>query len=185
MADWDERYKSGFTDHHAEPHGLVARFYRAVPKGRVLDVAMGAGRDGLFLAQRGYEVYGLERSIEAIKLARRGSLEDGVRLFPIQGDAAALPFKKESMEGIIVFYFFLRESFGDLLRALKRGGTLIYETFLKRQNEIDRYRNPDFLLGDGELIEICGSLDLLHYEEGVRWHNGKQRAVAQFVGRKR
>jgi tellurite methyltransferase len=185
MVDWDERYKSGFTDHHTETHGLLARFYRAIPKGRILDVAMGAGRDGLFLAQRGYEVYGLERSIEAIKLARRGSREGEARLFPVQGDAAALPIKDESMEGIVVFYFLLRDSLGDLLRALKDGGVVIYETFLKRQNEIDRYRNPDYLLGDGELIGLFGPLDLLHYEEGICWRNGKARALAQYVGRKR
>jgi tellurite methyltransferase len=89
------------------------------------------------------------------------------------------------MEDIIVFYFLLRESFSDLLRALKEGGVLIYETFLKRQNEIDRYRNPDYLLGDGELIELFRPLDLLHYEEGICWRKGKGRAVAQYVGRKR
>jgi tellurite methyltransferase len=185
MVDWDERYRWGFTDHHTEPHGLLARFYQVMPKGRVLDVAMGAGRDGLFLAQRGYEVYGLERSMEAIRLAGRGSLEAGARLFPVQGDAAALPFREDSMDGIIVFYFLLRESLGDLLRALKGGGAFIYETFLKRQNEIDRHRNPDYLLGDGELIELFRPLELLHYEEGVCWRNGKEKAVAQYVGRKR
>jgi tellurite methyltransferase len=185
MVNWDERYRSGSYGGNGDAHMLLARFHRAIPKGRVLDVAMGTGRDALFLAERGYEVYGLEQSMEAITLARQKGRAAGARFVPVHGDAAAPPFKEASMEGIIVFYFLLREPTAALLGILKKKGVIIYETFLKRQNEVDRYRNPDYLLGDGELVELFRPLDLLHYEEGVFRRGGRQRAVAQYVGRKR
>ena len=42
----------------------------------------------------------------------------------------------------------------DLIGLLAPGGLLLYETFLKRQNIIDRPRNPDYLLDDGELLGL-------------------------------
>jgi hypothetical protein len=65
------------------------------------------------------------------------------------------------------------------------GGLLIYETFLKRQNAIDRPRDPRYLLDDGELIGYFRHLDLLSYEEGVFNVGGKRRALARYAGMKR
>jgi len=73
----------------------------------------------------------------------------------------------------------------DIVDLLNSGGVLIYETFLKRQNAIDRHRNPDFLLEDGELPSYFKNLELLFYEETILEIKGKKRATAKFVGRKR
>lgn len=73
----------------------------------------------------------------------------------------------------------------DIVDLLNSGGVLIYETFLKRQNAIDRHRNPNFLLEDGELLFYFRNLELLFYEEAISDIEGKKRAMAKFVGRKR
>jgi hypothetical protein len=73
----------------------------------------------------------------------------------------------------------------EIKGLLRPGGVLIYETFLKRQNAIDRHRNPDYLLDDGELFSCFSGLDLLFYEETMGDDGGKKRAVAKYVGRKR
>ena len=74
---------------------------------------------------------------------------------------------------------------GDIATFLKKGGVVIYETFLKRQNDIDRQRNPEYLLDDGELISFFRGFDLLFYEETLSVTGGRKRAVAKLVGRKR
>jgi tellurite methyltransferase len=185
MVDWERRYREGFYDNATEPHPLLERFWSLIPGHHVIDIASGNGRDSLYLAEKGYRVWGLEKSQEAIKIAREKSRAAGRDVFLITGDAQALPFKKNSADGVIIFYFLLRDIMGEIADLLRKDGILIYETFLKRQNMIDRRRNPDFLLDDGELVSYFKDLDLLFYEETVSSPRGGQRATARFVGRKR
>ena len=169
----------------AEPHALVTRFWSSIPRGVVIDIASGNGRDALFLAGKGYPAVGLEKSGEALKKARErmGAREHRISL--VRADAEALPFKPGKAAGVLVFYFLLRDRMGEITDLLAKGGILMYETFLKRQNRVDRWRNPDYLLEDGELLSCFGALDLLFYEETMTAPNGERRAIAQYVGRKR
>jgi ubiquinone/menaquinone biosynthesis C-methylase UbiE len=180
--DWNKRYKEGFYDGASDPHELLKRFCHVIPRGWIIDIAMGNGRDAVFLADKGFDVCGLEKSTEAIKIAGQ-SAKDNLSI--ICGDAGLLPFKNNSAEGIVVFYFLLRSIMGDISNILKKGGVLVYETFLKRQNDIDRHRNPDFLLDDGELISYFKKFEILFYEETISISEGKSRAIARFVGRKK
>lgn len=182
MTDWDKRYKEGFYDGASDPHELLKRFWHAMPGGRVIDIAMGNGRDAIFLADKGFDVCGIEQSMEAIKIARQSAKKN---LSIICGDAGFLPFKQDTAEGILVFYFLLRNTMADIISILKKGGVLVYETFLKRQNDIDRRRNPDFLLDDGELISYFRGFEILFYEETISISEGKSRAIARLVGRKK
>ena len=183
--DWNSRYREGFNGGPGAlaPHELVTKLWPAIPKGRVVDIAMGTGRDLSFLSKKGFDVYGIEKSAEAINIARSVL---GEKAGLTRGNAEHLPLRHESVEGVLVFYFLLRSIMGDIAAILKRGGVVIYQTFLKRQNGIDRWRNPEYLLDDGELISFfLGGFDLLFYEETVSLEHGKKRAVAKLVGRKR
>jgi SAM-dependent methyltransferase len=184
--DWDKRYREGFYDGADEAHELVGKFSRLMPPGKaVIDIAMGNGRDLIFLAGKGFPVYGLEKSEEAIKLAREAAQKEHRQLTVIRGDAYSLPFKAGVAGCVLVFYFLVREIMEELTKLLAPGGILIYETFLKRQNSLDRPRDPRYLLDDGELLGYFGCLDLLSYEETVLDAGGKLRAVARYTGRKR
>ena len=185
VKDWDERYRSGFYGGNIEPHGLVKKFWKAFPGVFVADIAMGSGRDAIFLASRGLSVTGLERSAEAARIARESMRKKNLPLSVVRGDAARLPFKKESFNGVIVFYFLLREIAPEITAILKRGGILIYETHLKRQNAAGRSMNPAFLLDDGELLGLFPGMETIFYEEAVRRDGEKTRITAQLVARKR
>ena len=184
MPDWDKRYREGAYDEGTEPHTLVRRFARLIPGGPVIDIGSGSGRDILFLAEKGHPSIGLEKSQEALKIARGRSVSTGRELHLVRGDAETLPFKRGAAAGVIVFHFLERSIMGEIVGLLMKGGILIYQTFLKRQNMIDRWRNPNFMLDDGELISYFRDLDLLLYEETVTSSKEKRRAIAQFVGRK-
>ena len=185
IVDWDKRYREGFYDGATEAHPLLQRFWHYIPGGKVIDIAMGRGRNTLFLARKGYMVFGLEKSSEALKMARETINEKRQDVSLILGDANSLPFKACSVSGVIVFYFLLRNIMEEVIGLLREGGVLIYETFLKRQNAIDRHRNPDFLLEDGELFSYFNDLKTLFYEETISDVLGKKRAIAKFVGRKK
>lgn len=185
IADWDRRYREGFYDGAPQPNPLLEKFWHAIPAGRVLDIAMGNGRNTLFLAEKGYDVWGIDRLPEALRTARQIIVTRGARVSLVLGDAADLPFRHGSMTGVTVFYFLLRDRMNEVVALLATGGILIYETLLKRQNTVDKRRNPDHLLDDGELISYFGELDLLFYEETISAVTGKKRATAKYVGRKR
>jgi tellurite methyltransferase len=184
--DWDKRYKEGFYGGAINPHQFLEKFWGFLPaKGRVVDIAMGTGRDLLFLAKQGFRVYGLDRSWEGLKLAIESFDKSDLHLEAVQADALNLPFGQGAFHGALVFYFLERDIMDELVSLLKPGGVLFYETFLRRQNEIDRPRNPAFLLDDGELPGYFGDLEPLFHEEGIFTIDGKERAVARYIGRKR
>ncbi len=184
--DWDTRYREGFYDGAVQPHKLLTEWCSNLPPGgRVVDIAMGNGRDLLFLAEKGFACYGLERSQEALRIAGHTAHDRRLFLSVVKGDALHLPFKEDSFDGLFVFYFLERQIMTDLVGLLRPGGILIYETFLKKQNAFDRQRNPEYLLDDAELIGLFQGLEIVLYEEGIFRYDGKQRAVARYVGRKR
>ncbi|HPP06969.1 MAG TPA: class I SAM-dependent methyltransferase [Syntrophorhabdaceae bacterium] len=184
MVDWDRRYREGFYNGVLEPHDLIKRFYHEIPRGVVIDIAMGTGRDAVFLSDKGYSVIGIERSKEAIKVFQREFGGKHKEVSCIIGDADFLPFKDDIAEGVTIFYFLIREIMGNIKAILKKGGILIYETFLKRQNIIDRWRNPEYLLEDGELYSYFSDFELLFYEEVISRGRKKDKVIARFVGRK-
>lgn len=184
MVDWEKRYREGFYHGEDEPHHLLERFWKIIPQGVVIDIAAGRGRNTLFLAGKGYRVYGIDSSQEGLRIAREAMAKKTNQACLIRGDANNLPFKPGTAAGVVVFYFLLRHIMKELIDLLQKGGVLVYETFLKRQNLFGRQRNPDFLLGDGELLSFFTSLELILYEELVYHTEGNRRAVARFVGRK-
>jgi tellurite methyltransferase len=185
VVDWNKRYREGFYGGTVDPHSIVAEFWTAIPGRYVADIAMGSGRDALFLCERGFFVTGLEGSTEAIKIARETMAQRNLVIYPVLGDARRPPYRKSAFDCILIFYFLERKIVDEIRALLKKGGIFMYETFLKRQNNVDRPRNPDYLLDDGELIRYFEGFELLFYEETIVSSGGKRRAIARAVGRKR
>jgi tellurite methyltransferase len=183
--DWDKRYREGFYKGTVEPHRLLEKYWHVISGRYVADIPMGNGRDSLFLSEKGFFVTGIERSIEAIGIAKKTIASRGLHVWPILGDAGRLPYRKASLDCVIMFYFLKREIMDEVAALLKNGGILICETFLKRQNDIDRPRNPDYLLSDGELIKYFNGFEILLYEEIVEYADDRKKAIARAVGRKK
>ena len=51
---WNQKYTD--ETHPINPSRIVQDFYNLAPKGRVLDIAAGNGRNALFLAKNGFYV---------------------------------------------------------------------------------------------------------------------------------
>lgn len=170
------------------PSRWLVRNFERLPKGLALDVAMGRGRNAIYLATRGFDVDGVDVDPEAVaearSLARRlnapiravlGNLEDGTYIVP-----------EEGYDAIVVFNFLHRPLFPDLRDGLRPGGVILYETFTEDQRLYGRPTNPDYLLRVGELREVFGDWEVLAYREGVEPERlgGPPRASASIVARK-
>ena len=63
-----------------EPAQFLVDNVELLPKGRVLDVAMGAGQNAIYLAKMGFEVEGVDISPEAVGSALELARKSGVNL---------------------------------------------------------------------------------------------------------
>lgn len=77
-AQWDERYDTEELVWRAEPNRFVVREVEGMPPGRALDLACGEGRNALWLAERGWEVVGVDFSATGLAKAARLAGHRGV-----------------------------------------------------------------------------------------------------------
>lgn len=145
------------------PSPWIKRCAALIPTGgTVLDIACGTGRHTDLFAVAGYRVTAIDR--DTSRLVPRAGIEiveadlEGENPWPLPG---------RSFDGIVVTNYLHRPLLPVLIDSLNLGGTLIYETFAIGNEQIGRPRNPDFLLGDGELLEaVAGKLSVVAYEAG-------------------
>lgn len=164
-----------------------------LPQGRVLDVAAGSGRNTLYLAEQGFTVHALDRDLEALQTLQAAAHEQQLSHVTVEVvDLEVEPFPAqvfptEAYDIVIVFFYLFRPLFPALLRTLKPGGVLLYETFLIENYE--RYRRPQqavFCLQPHELQTLASGLHILHYDEGARaGKDGQQETfTARLLARK-
>lgn len=158
--------------HRSEPSPWVRRFAPLVAAGGpVLDLAAGGGGHArLFLAQ-GHPVTAIDADV--------GGLADlagapGLRVIAADLETGAGPFAKGGVlhglrfAGVVAVNYLHRPLLGALVEALGPGGVLIYETFARGNERFGRPRNPDYLLGSGELLDLVrGRLRVVAYEHGL------------------
>src|SRR5512136_588926 len=166
--DWDERYREG-RGMPDEPSALLVQNQALLPAGgRALDIAMGSGRNALYLASLGFRVTGVDVSTVAIELCREKAARLGLDVEAIVADLEDYRLPVDTYDLIINFHYLQRSLAGPVVRALKRGGLLIFESFTVDQLQYSYGpKDPAFLLHPGELREMFSGLETLLYFEGV------------------
>lgn len=152
--------------------------------GLVLDLACGAGDNGLYLADLNLPVVLADRSSEALATAREKARQRELEalFWEIDLETDENPLPTEFYRGVIVFRYLHRPLIPHLRRAVRPGGIIIYETFTSEQPRYGRPTNPDFLLRPGELAGWFEGWETIHYFEGIL--EDPLRAMAQIVCRK-
>jgi SAM-dependent methyltransferase len=182
---WNQRYLAG--THGALPPDalLIHSFERYVEPlfpeaGRALDIAGGTGRHAIFLAEKGWRVRLTDIAEAGIESARKNAGDLASRIeFGVE-DLTRFDGSRESYDLITNFFFLRREMFGELVKALKPGGLLIYKGYTRGQAKFGGGpTNPEYLLAENELLNSFRDLQVLHYAELIR-----DCGMAEFVGRK-
>jgi len=153
--------------------GLIA------PGAAVLDVAAGGGRHSRFFAARGHRVTAIDRDVAALAgeagvEAVQADLEDG----------SPWPLPGRTFGGVVVTNYLHRPLFSQLLDSLAPDGVLLYETFMEGNERFGRPKQPEFLLKDGELLEVVrGRLSVTAYE--ARLLSEPKTAMVQRIAARR
>lgn len=184
---WDERYAAFDAEDRREPSPFVAACLPQLPRqGYALDIAAGAGRHSLALAQHGLYVDAVDMSRQGLSLVKQRAIEAGLKpgkdLCLIVADLERPWLPRREYDVILVSFFLYRPLFPMIKAQLRPGGWLVYETLTIHQTfGPDRPpARPDFLLQPQELKETFADFELLFYAESS--HN--QRATAQLLARK-
>ena len=182
---WDERYREG-RGMPEEPSELLVESRALLPPGgRALDIAMGSGRNALYLASLGFQVTGVDVSAVGVALCREKAARLRLAVEAIVADLEDYRLPADTYDLIINFHYLQRSLAGPIVQALKRGGMLIFESFTIDQLQYSYGpKDPAFLLRPGELRDMFPELETLLHFEGVVAGDRGPKAVARLIGRK-
>jgi SAM-dependent methyltransferase len=192
---WDERYRGEEYAYGRAPNDFLLAEAHRIPRGRVLCLAEGEGRNATFLAGLGYAVTAVDLSAEGLRKAELLALERSVSLDLVQADLATFEPEKGVFTGIISIFAHVpavvRKRLHALIPgALAPGGVFLMEAYIPAQIALGTGgpRDPALLAPLRELeSELSGRLDLVIAREVERdihegtFHDGRS-ATAQLVG---
>ena len=157
------------ADRLAGPSSWLVQNADVLPRrGKAIDVACGAGRHALLLSAAGLSVRAVDRDAEAIGDLKAAARRLGFRVDTDVKDleTGSVDLGDDLYDVVLVVSYLHRPLFPVLIKALRRGGWLIYETYTTAQAERGHPRNPDFLLEPGELPRLVAPLEVVRQREG-------------------
>ena len=127
---WNRRWAGERAHASSAPSEFLIAETEALPPGRALDVACGAGRNAVWLARRGWGVTGVDFSDVALRAARELAASVGVEVEWIEADAVTWIPPRRAYDLVTVMYLQLpaverRAALGHAADAVAPGGTLL------------------------------------------------------------
>ena len=180
--------QNGSHSHGLAPSSFLVDNFQLLPRGLALDIAMGEGRNAIYLATRGFDVDGVDADPRKVAHARTASRKLGAPIRATVGNVedGTYILPSESYDLIIVFNFLHRPLFVDIKDGVAPGGVVVYQTYTVNQARHGKPTNPDYLLRHGELQEQFKEWEILSYREldGPARHGKPDRAIAGIIARK-
>jgi 2-polyprenyl-3-methyl-5-hydroxy-6-metoxy-1,4-benzoquinol methylase len=162
---WNKKYETETYLFGREPIPFLKNHVDLLPKRAALDLAMGEGRNGVFLATKGFHVTGVDISEAGLKKAQALATEKGVTLTTVVADLEQYSIPPETFDVIICTYYLQRDLFKKIATALKPGGMVLIETYTVDHLKYRPKFNRAFLLERNELLTLLPGLRVLHYQE--------------------
>ena len=181
---WDRRYAEGSYEARTYPSPFLVERLADLPRGRALDLACGAGRNALCLAEAGYEVDALDISGVAVERARTAARERGLEVDfrVVDLDGFVPPAGRYDL--VTVIRYTDRKLMERLPEALAEGGMLLVEHHLLTSEPVAGPTSRHFRLAPNELVDLYhGRLRVLFYDERITPDpDGRSIALARFLG---
>ncbi len=177
-----ERAVSGGEQLFEKPTPLVDRFVPKAP-GTALDLACGAGRNALYLAERGWRVTAVDGSPVAIGILTARAREKGIHVDARVADLERGEFaiQPDAYDLICDCYYLQRDLIPVMKSAVRAGGTIIAIVHLAAPDQPD---GTPMRARPRELEAYFADWTVLHSYEGLPSESCHHRAVAEVVARK-
>jgi SAM-dependent methyltransferase len=126
-------YSSPNPPFRQEPSHFVMRMIEGVKPGAALDVAMGQGRNAIYLASKGWTVTGYDLSDQGLRIAQDAAKKAGLTLETIKATHDEFDYGKARWDLIVETFAFTNLGDGAyrkrIVESLKPGGVLLIEGF--------------------------------------------------------
>lgn len=183
-AKWEARYGGRFDAAPDPPANLLTAHRRLLPGGRALEIACGDGRNALWLARQGFAVDAIDVAFAGLARLAAAARREGLPIQPIQADLEHFPLPEARYAVVVNTRYLQRSLFASLRRAVRPGGVIVFETFLRDQAGLGHPRNPAFLLEPGELRAEFAGFERLVDEEGRVAPDGAPTFLARLIARR-
>lgn len=160
---WNERYSQAEYVYGKNPNDFLVEVVQQIPKGRVLCLADGEGRNGVYLAQQGCRVTAVDGSSVGLEKARKLAAEHFVEIETIVADLAEFPIQPDAWDAIASIFCHLPPTVRahvhrQVVTGLRSGGVFVLEAYTPRQLA--------FKTGGPPTAELTMELTTLHRELG-------------------
>jgi SAM-dependent methyltransferase len=198
QAFWNERYAGPDYAYGTAPNDfLVACLPWLAPRGRVLCLGDGEGRNSVWLAQQGLRVTAVDIADAGLRKTQRLAAEAGVEVATVHADVTGFDFGSEPWDAVVSIFLHLppaprRALHARAVAALAPGGVFVFEAYTKEQVAYASggpVKEPDLLVAPADLETEFPGCVFVHRFSGVRrvvegkLHHGDAH-VAQVVARK-
>jgi cyclopropane fatty-acyl-phospholipid synthase-like methyltransferase len=198
LARWNARFQGEEYLFGTAPNAfLAAQLDRLKPGQRVLAIADGEGRNGVFLAQHGLRVLSVDFSPVALAKARRLAARAGVEIETACADFERWTWQRERFDIVVGIFIQFADAglqshiFRGIRETLTPGGLVLIQGYRPEQL---RYgtggpKEVDHLYTAAALREAFDGFEILHlveHDDVIRegsGHNGMS-ALIDFVARK-
>ncbi|WP_432460726.1 class I SAM-dependent methyltransferase [Agarivorans sp. QJM3NY_25] len=191
---WDQIYDTEEYVYGKLPNDFLKSHYDAIPKGKVLLLAEGEGRNAVFLAKLGYSVTAVDISSVAIKKLERLAKENNVVIETICADLATFDLGESKWDGIVSIYCHLpptlrQNLYRKIELAIKPSGVFLLEGYRPEQLAYKTGGPPvaSMMISKETLIKELPNFSFNHLEaldrvvnEGINHHG--IGAVIQAIG---
>jgi SAM-dependent methyltransferase len=179
LAAWNDRYKREPAT-AAEPAPLVVEAASHLSPGAALDLASGAGRNALWLAERGWRVTAVDGASSAIERLRQKAAALPVEARIANLERGEYEIAANSWDLILFSYYLQRDLFPSAKLGVKPGGLLIAIVHLTDPGEAPTPRRAR----PGELRSFFQDWNILRYREGQSSDPAHARPVAEIAARR-
>lgn len=158
---WESRYAEEEYVYGKEPNAYFKSFIDNAQPGKILLAAEGEGRNAVYAALKGWEVYAFDQSENARNKALNLAAKFNVSINYNICDYADTVYDLNSFDAIGIFYFHLpekekAEAYDIIFKYLKPKGKLIMEVFHKEQlvNKSGGPKDIDLLYDINEVEDL-------------------------------
>ncbi len=160
---WNKYYDTDKYIFGEKPIRFLKENVHLLPKGKTLDIAMGEGRNGVYLATKGFDVLGLDISEKGLEKAHKLASANKVKIVTQVVDLETHQLAKNTYDLIICTYYMQRSLFPQFMDALKPGGMALVETFNLDYLKYKQFKRK-YLLEENELLKIFADYKIIKYE---------------------
>ncbi len=176
---WDSKYDTDTYLFGKRPIRFLQENVHLLPKGKVLDIAMGEGRNGVFLAAQGFDVLGVDISVKGLNKAHKLARELNTKIESRVVDLENYQLEKNAYDVILCTYYLQRNLFPQIKEALRPGGMAVVETYNMDYLKYARF-SKKYLLEIDELLEIFKDFKIIKHQN---FDNGKE-AYSSIIAQK-